>query len=159
LGNYAPQALEAWLRQTPISGKDLSSRTKQDYFLYRPPKNQESFEVSIWEAVKKVPYGKVVTYGQVAGLVPLPDGEDEQTYRAFGARWVGAAMARCPSDIPWHRVINSQGKISLRGEVSVERQQERLEAEGVEFDERGKIDLKVFQWRPGEEGELNPRLF
>ncbi|MDX1436938.1 MAG: MGMT family protein [Anaerolineales bacterium] len=127
--------------------------------MYRPPRNQESFDVTVWEAVKKVPYGKVVTYGQVAGLVPLPEAEDEETYRAFGARWVGASMSRCPSDVPWHRVINSQGKISFRGEGSIERQRGRLEAEGVVFDERGKTDLKIYQWQPENDDPLGPRLF
>ena len=116
--------------------------------MYRPPKDPEFFDIAVWEAVKQIPPGKVATYGQIASLVPVPEGETEQTYRAFGARWVGGAMRRCPAGVPWHRVINSQGKISPRGEGSVEHQRARLEAEGVAFDSRGKIDLKVYQWEP-----------
>jgi methylated-DNA-protein-cysteine methyltransferase-like protein len=57
-------------------------------------------------------------------------------------------MARCPEGIPWHRVINSQGKISEREEGAVRRQREKLEAEGVAFDAHGRVDMKTFQWRP-----------
>jgi methylated-DNA-protein-cysteine methyltransferase related protein len=118
--------------------------------MYRSPKEMQSFDVDVWQAVAEVPASMVVTYGQVAKIVGPPAGVDEDTYRAFGARWVGQAMARCPDSVPWHRVVNSQGKISLRGESGAHLQREKLEAEGVEFDARGKIDLKRFQWQPGQ---------
>jgi methylated-DNA-protein-cysteine methyltransferase-like protein len=69
----------------------------------------------------------------------------EQDYRAFGARWVGGAMAACPEGVPWQRVINAQGKISLRG-GSETRQRELLESEGVIFDSRDRVDLQRFGW-------------
>jgi methylated-DNA-protein-cysteine methyltransferase-like protein len=68
-----------------------------------------------------------------------------QDFRAFAPRWVGGAMAACPADVPWQRVINSQGKISLKGSDQTH-QQELLEAEGVEFDEHHRVDLKRFGW-------------
>jgi methylated-DNA-protein-cysteine methyltransferase-like protein len=70
---------------------------------------------------------------------------DPKSYLAFGPRWVGGAMAACPPDVPWQRVINSQGKISPR--PSAEEQRALLEAEGVEFDERGRIGLQCFGWQ------------
>ena len=107
------------------------------------PPNQTAFETQVWQFVRQVPHGRVVTYGQVAQSITPPGGVDAQTYKAFGARWVGSAMAACPPDVPWQRVINSQGKVSdRRGAVE---QQQRLEAEGVRFT-KGKINLKRYQW-------------
>ncbi|HSD83593.1 MAG TPA: MGMT family protein, partial [Anaerolineae bacterium] len=85
---------------------------------------------------------------------PRPAGMDAKSYQAFAPRWVGSAMARCPDDVPWQRVINAQGKISLRGENS-EKQRLRLEAEGIVFDARGKLDLNRFRWA-GPNGEFAP---
>jgi methylated-DNA-protein-cysteine methyltransferase-like protein len=55
-------------------------------------------------------------------------------------------MAACPADVPWQRVINSQGKVSLRQGGGGERQRELLESEGVAFNDKDRIDLKVFLW-------------
>ena len=71
---------------------------------------------------------------------------DFQRFRAFGARWVGGAMAACPDGIPWQRVINAKGEISVRPGHGANVQRELLEADGVDFDERGRVDLKRFQW-------------
>ncbi len=88
--------------------------------------------------VKRIPKGKVATYGQVARM----------TGRCT-ARMVGYAMAALPagSRVPWQRVINAKGLISARsrGDGDV-RQKEVLEKEGVKFDGKGRVDLKVFQW-------------
>ena len=70
---------------------------------------------------------------------------DSRAYLAFGPRWVGGAMAACPEDVPWQRVINSKGEISLR--TGAERQRQLLEAEGIQFDDRSRVDLKVYQWK------------
>lgn len=113
-----------------------------------PPQPQE-FRLNVWEAVKKVPAGKVVTYGQIAAMIPTPEGVSPQEYRALGARWVGGAMSACPAGVPWQRVINSQGKISLSG-ANAEQQRLLLEAEGISFDEKGRINLKFFQWHPSD---------
>ena len=55
-------------------------------------------------------------------------------------------MAGCPDDVPWQRVVNSQGKLSLRPGGGYEHQRQLLEGEGVTFDERERIDLKRYQW-------------
>ena len=122
---------------------------------YSSPPNREEFKIKVWAFVQQVPVGKVVTYGQVAAQVGPPGGMAPENYRAFGARWVGGAIASCPPGVPWYRVINSQGKISLPGSAAFE-QRALLEAEGVEFDARGKIDLKRYGWNPyvGEQLEL-----
>lgn len=102
---------------------------------------QQALFPRIYAVTRQVPRGKVTTYGDVAHLV----GE------GCDARLVGYAMANCPDDVPWQRVINAQGKISLQGD-SAAKQRMRLEAEGVVFDQRGRIDLKKYRWAgPGGE--------
>mgnify|MGYP001769100454 CR=1 FL=1 len=81
---------------------------------FTSPPNPVTFQNQVWEIVRKIPSGKVATYGQIAGLVPVPVVLTLDDYRAFGARWVGGAMAACPPNVPWQRVINAQGKISFR---------------------------------------------
>lgn len=112
---------------------------------FTSPPNPEMFKALAWAVVQQVPPGRVVTYGQVAALVGVPNGVTAENYRAFGARWVGGAMAACPPGVPWQRVINSQGKISLPGENG-RQQRTLLEAEGVQFQPNGKIDLNRFGW-------------
>ena len=103
------------------------------------------FKNRVWDVVRQIPYGQVATYGQIAVLLSPPEGVPEKSYKAFGPRWVGSAMAACPEDTPWHRVINAQGKISLRGGGD-RTQRLRLEDEGVIFDERNRVNLKEYQW-------------
>ncbi len=109
-----------------------------------PKQSREAFHQAVWQIARQIPPGKVGTYGQIAGYIPLPAGVSEEDYARYRARWAGGAMASCPADVPWQRVINSQGKISER--PGAERQRALLEAEGVAFDSRGKIDLKRFGW-------------
>ena len=91
----------------------------------------------IYAIVRKIPRGRVATYGQVATLAGL-DGHARQTGYALHALPEG-------SDVPWHRVINARGEISARsGSDSHELQRMLLEAEGIEFDAKGRVDLKVF---------------
>ena len=88
--------------------------------------------------VDRIPEGQVATYGQIAKLVG-----------SCGARQVGYAMAALPegSETPWHRVINSQGRISARsGSEGHELQRILLEAEGIVFSDRGKISLEQYRW-------------
>ncbi|GAB4581003.1 MAG: hypothetical protein Fur0022_37480 [Anaerolineales bacterium] len=107
-----------------------------------PPDPQAYYE-QVWKIARQIPRGKVATYGQLASLIPAPEGISAEDYKAFGPRWVGSALAACPPDVPWQRVINSQGKISERpGAV---RQRQLLEAEGVGF-VKDKVDLKIYQW-------------
>lgn len=125
---------------------------------YTPPPDPQAYYEQVWHLVRQVPYGKVVTYGQIANLIPLPAGVDPETYKAFGSRWVGNGMAACPDDVPWQRVINAQGKISQR--PGAERQRHLLEAEGIQF-VKDKVNSKVYQWQgPGHEDEpRQARLF
>lgn len=108
-----------------------------------PPNPQEYFE-RVWQLVRGVPKGKVATYGQIAMMLPPPPGVELESYRTFGPRWVGGAMAACPEDVPWQRVINSQGKISQR--PGAEKQRVLLENEGVVF-EKDTVDLQKYGWR------------
>jgi methylated-DNA-protein-cysteine methyltransferase related protein len=112
---------------------------------FTSPPDPQGFRIHVWEIVRMIPVGKVATYGQIAALLPIPLGMSGQDFRAFAPRWVGGAMAACPGDVPWQRVINSQGKISLKGSDQA-RQHELLVSEGVEFDERQRVDLKRFGW-------------
>lgn len=108
-----------------------------------PPK-QDAYYSQVWDLVRQIPYGKVATYGGIAKMLPPPQGVEIEAYAAFGPRWVGGAMANCPDDVPWQRVINAQGKISQR--PGAQRQKELLLEEGVVFDEKERIDLKKYGW-------------
>src|SRR5512136_1247003 len=102
---------------------------------FSSPPDPTLFNLQGWEVVRRIPPGKVSTYGRIAAMIPLPAGMNPKDYQAFGARWVGGAMAACPEGVPWQRVINAQGKISLRpGGYD---QLKLLEAEGVVFDDKG----------------------
>jgi methylated-DNA-protein-cysteine methyltransferase-like protein len=95
----------------------------------------------IYAVVRRIPRGRVATYGQVAGLAGIP----------FDPRQVGYALHALPSGstVPWHRVINAQGRISLRSSCGGDAiQRVRLQREGVRFDVTGRVDLRTFQWRP-----------
>ena len=109
------------------------------------PPNQQAFYEQVWDLVRQIPRGRVATYGQIALILPPPPGVDVGGYRAFGPRWVGGAMANCPDDVPWQRVINSKGEISPR--PGAQKQRELLEEEGVVFNDKDRIDLKKFQWK------------
>ena len=111
---------------------------------FNSPPDPKVFQAIVWDIVRQVPPGTVTTYGQIAAMIPPPGTLNQKDYEAFGARWVGGAMAACPPDVPWQRVINAQGKISAR--PGAERQRQLLEEEAVKFDERGKIDFDAFGW-------------
>jgi len=96
-----------------------------------------TYKDRIYAIVKHIPEGKVATYGQIARMVPR-----------CTARMVGFAMASCPDDLPWQRVINSQGKISPRAVgYGSEIQRQLLEQEGILFNEN-QIDLEQYGWQP-----------
>ncbi|MBI2620244.1 MAG: MGMT family protein [Ignavibacteriales bacterium] len=117
--------------------------------LFTTPPLRQVFNEQVWEIVARVPKGKVVTYGQIAAMIPRPRGVGVKHFRAARARWVGGAMASCPSNLPWHRVINVQGKISVRSNNKHHLlQRQRLEDEGILFGAGGRIDLHVNRWRP-----------
>jgi methylated-DNA-protein-cysteine methyltransferase-like protein len=122
-----------------------------------PPNFQEYYQ-QVWNLVRLIPRGCVATYGQIAKLLPPPIGVEIEAYAAFAARWVGGAMAACPDDVPWQRVINSKGEISER--AGAEKQRELLEQEGITFDAKGRVDLKKFGWKgPGVKDVVQAQLF
>ena len=98
----------------------------------------------IYAVVEKIPRGKVATYGQIAALTGMPR----------HARQAGYALAATPEtlNIPWHRVINAQGRVSLRlrhwDSGSDDLQRILLESEGVVFDATGRVNLEEFRWNP-----------
>ena len=97
------------------------------------------FFEQVHRLVRLVPPGKVISYGAIARMLGQP----------HAARTVGWAMRGLPegSDVPWHRVINSQGRISLGGRgYGADLQRAMLEAEGIDFDERGQVDWDRFGW-------------
>jgi methylated-DNA-protein-cysteine methyltransferase related protein len=113
---------------------------------YVSPPKREEFNLKVWALVRQIPPGKVSTYGQIASLLLPPPGLDPKSYLAFGARWVGGAMANCPQDVPWQRVINSQGKVSLRPGGGGDHQRQLLESEGIIFNDHDRVDLKIYAW-------------
>jgi methylated-DNA-protein-cysteine methyltransferase-like protein len=112
---------------------------------FTSPPDPIIFNHQVWDIVRHIPPGKVATYGQIARMIPLPEGMDPKAYQVFGPRWVGSAMAKCPEDVPWQRVINSKGEISPR--PGAQEQRGLLEEEAVQFNERSRIDLKIFGWQ------------
>ncbi len=105
----------------------------------RPSGPSETYS-RIYAVVRRIPRGRVATYGQVAALAGLKG----------HARQVGYALHALPSgtSVPWQRVINARGEISRRSQFAGElRQRLLLEAEGVEFDWRGRVPLRRYGWR------------
>ncbi len=102
------------------------------------PSSSDSVFDRVYALVRRVPRGRVVTYGQVARALGMPR----------GARTVGWAMRVCQDPrVPWHRVVNAQGKVSLRPTMGYREQQARLKEEGIRFDRAGRIDLSKYAWK------------
>ncbi|MAK90009.1 MAG: methyltransferase [Oceanospirillaceae bacterium] len=92
----------------------------------------------LYTALAGIPAGYVITYGQLAALAGF----------SRRARWAGQVLKQLPQDsrLPWHRVINAQGKISLPGDAG-EKQRALLESEGVTVSDSLRIDLSLFSWQ------------
>ena len=114
----------------------------------------------IYAAVRRIPHGRVATYGLIARIAGLPgharqvgyalhalrDEHDDEVRSTNDAPARGRSTAR---DVPWQRVINARGEISLRAEQGAERlQRALLEQEGIVFDASGRVSLTRFLWRP-----------
>ena len=115
--------------------------------------DDRSYRERVYEIVRQVPSGRVMTYGQIAEIL----GE------GYTPRTVGYVMHGADTEnVPWQRVINSQGACSTgRMTMPVNLQQKMLEDEGVEFSEKGKCDLKQYLWYPDgyeTEDDLQPSL-
>lgn len=122
---------------SPKQARTTSSATKP---IRRNPEPSAPLYTRIYAAVRRIPKGRVSTYGGVAKRVP-----------GATARIVGFAMAALPagSGVPWQRVVNHKGEISLRKDGLPDLRQRRLlEGEGVQFSLRGRIDLKIYGWDP-----------
>lgn len=103
------------------------------------PSSPASLTARIVALVKSIPRGRVATYGQIAALAGDPRAARQVVWvlRSFSDR----------ERLPWHRVISSSGRISLRGEGGgIQRQ--LLEKEGVRFDPNGLVSLELYQWKP-----------
>ena len=94
----------------------------------------------VYTLVKKIPRGRVMTYGQVGKALRLP----------CGARTAGRAMAACPSGqgVPWHRVVGAGGRLLIR-EPHASLQRKLLETEGLALAEKRILDFKTYVWSPG----------
>jgi methylated-DNA-protein-cysteine methyltransferase related protein len=102
---------------------------------------EPSFFERVYRVVQQIPRGKVASYGQIAALLGHPQ----------AARTVGWALNALTSEraaqVPWQRVINSAGRISIsRADLSADIQRALLEDEGIEFDEREHVDMRRFGW-------------
>jgi methylated-DNA-protein-cysteine methyltransferase related protein len=123
------------------------------------PEDAASYRERVYELVLSIPAGRVISYGLVARVMGA----------GYDPRAVGNIMHATPEDgrgIPWHRVINAQGGCSTAGlTLPPDLQQRLLEAEGVVFGEKGRCDMKRYQWAPPEyeaearEGEGQGSLF
>lgn len=102
-------------------------------------------DLRIWQVVMLIPPGKVSSYGDVARYAGMPG----------AARRVGRALRGLPEDtgIPWHRVINAQGKLVVPGgSAAQDRQRARLVSEGIRFRSNTVLNLRTCRWQPGQTG-------
>jgi methylated-DNA-protein-cysteine methyltransferase-like protein len=98
------------------------------------------FSAKVIGYIKKIPQGKVATYGQIAKLSGKPQG-------SRGVAWILNSCSKA-YDLPWHRVLNSKGQISFpSATTSYRKQKSLLVKEGVEFNNKGQIDMAKFQWK------------
>jgi len=107
----------------------------------RAPRPTADFSLRVYDVVRRIPRGRILSYGGVAALLGSP--------RA--ARGVGSALAALPddTDVPWWRVVNRNGRISISNlHHGATLQRALLEGEGVIFDARGQADLERFGWEP-----------
>ncbi len=104
-----------------------------------PTKRENYLTSNIITLIKSIPVGKVATYGQIAGLA----GNHRATRLVV---WTLNSASR-KEGLPWYRVVNSQGAISLKLGCGYEEQKGLLESEGVIFDKNNKINLDLFQWK------------
>jgi methylated-DNA-protein-cysteine methyltransferase-like protein len=102
---------------------------------------QHPFTATVIEIIRNIPEGRVATYGGIAAMAGNP--------RA--ARQVARILHACSQreELPWHRVVNREGRIALKPFQGHDDQKRLLEREGIEFDGTGALDLALFLWTPG----------
>jgi methylated-DNA-protein-cysteine methyltransferase-like protein len=104
------------------------------------PVKLTEFSRKVMALVKKIPKGKVATYGQIAALAGKPHG-------ARGVGWILHSSTRA-HDLPWQRVLNSKGRISFDSRSAEFKEQKKLlVSEGIRFSDGNQIDLDRFQWK------------
>ncbi len=103
-----------------------------------------SFKNKVIQAVERIPHGKVASYGQIALLIGFPRGAREAGWTLNGTEGDKEV------NIPWWRVINNSGRISIKGTVhlSADLQRKLLRAEGIEVNELFELDIEKYRWRP-----------
>jgi methylated-DNA-protein-cysteine methyltransferase-like protein len=101
---------------------------------------KKTFYQRVVDIIKKIPHGKVATYGQVARYAGNPQAARQVAYILHASSG--------KENLPWHRVINSKGSISLKPRRGYELQKQLLEKEGVVFNRDDCIDLQQFLWLP-----------
>jgi methylated-DNA-protein-cysteine methyltransferase-like protein len=116
--------------------------------------NESQYRERVYEIVREIPVGRVMTYGQIAEILG----------KGYTPRTIGYVMHAADTEkIPWQRVINAQGACSTgKLTMPINIQQKILEDEGVEFNEKGRCDLKIYLWSPEGfevEEENQPSLF
>lgn len=99
-----------------------------------------TFTAEVVRIIQSIPYGRVCTYGQIAAMAGSPRGA-RQVVRILHTK-------SGTEGLPWHRVINSRGKISLYPGEGYEEQRVLLESEGVVFDQNGRVDFGLYLWEP-----------
>ncbi len=102
----------------------------------RARNSDSSFFGSVYQIVEQIPFGKVISYGQIARMLGNPQ----------AARQVGWAMRRCPDGLPWQRVIKEDGTVA--GGMCSGIQIAMLEAEGVALISNGRVDMAACRWKP-----------
>lgn len=119
------------------------------------PANDQKYRERVYKIVREIPNGRVMTYGQIAAILGA----------GYTPRTIGYVMhAADTENVPWQRVINSQGACSTgKMMLPVNLQQKMLEDEGVKFDEKGRCDLNIYRWFPegfeNKEDDGQPSLF
>jgi len=98
----------------------------------------DDFFQRVYQLIARVPPGRVVTYGEIARMLGQPS----------GARAVGWAMRHCGEGLPWHRVVNAQGRLRVTARYPDGKlmQQALLEEEGIVFDAPGRLDVEKYAW-------------
>lgn len=95
----------------------------------------DGFFEAVYAVTRRIPYGRVMSYGQIARVLGRP----------HGARLVGYAMRCCPDDVPWQRVVMQDGTVA--GGLYAEQRRARLASEGVIFLSDGRVNMAVCQYR------------
>lgn len=118
-------------------------------------RNSSAYRERVFEIVRLIPEGRVMTYGQLAEILGA----------GYDARTVGYCMHAADDTVPWQRVINAQGACSTgRVLLPVNKQQMLLEAEGIHFNAQARCDLTQYRWSPdasdyAPEMDAQPTLF